>query len=97
MNIEELRGYKPQLCTLARSHHIDPDTIRVFGSVARNQAQPSSDVDLLVTLLPEADLFDLSGFNYEVNQLLGVHVDTAPDESLHPDVARTISDDVMYL
>lgn len=97
MNIEQLRDYKPQLCNLARIHHIDPDTIRVFGSVARGDESAASDVDLLVRLLPEADLFDLAGFNYEVGELLGVHVDTAPDELLKPSIANSIMDDVTYL
>jgi predicted nucleotidyltransferase len=97
MNLQELRTFKPQIQAFARQYHIDPDSIRVFGSVARGDQTINSDVDLLIRLLPEANLFDLSGFNYEVNHLLGMHVDTAPDESLYPQIAKFIADDVTYL
>ena len=97
MNLAQLRQYKPQIQAFARQYRIDPDSIRVFGSVARGMEHEGSDVDLLIRLLPEADLFDLSGFNYEINELLGTHVDTAPDESLYPQIATAIADDVTYL
>jgi uncharacterized protein len=97
MNLSQLRQYKPQIQVFANQYHIDPESIRVFGSVARGQATKDSDVDLLIRLLPEANLFDLSGFNYEVGELLGVHVDTAPDESVYPKIMHNIADDVTYL
>lgn len=49
--------------------------IRVFGSVARGDNTPASDVDLLVEMDQGRTLFDLAGFVADVQDLLGVRVD----------------------
>ena len=48
---------------------------RVFGSVARGSDIRGSDLDVLVDPLPNATLFDLGGFQDELEELLGVRVD----------------------
>ena len=48
---------------------------RVFGSAARGNDTAASDLDLLVDPLPRATLFDLGGFQDEMEELLGVTVD----------------------
>jgi predicted nucleotidyltransferase len=49
--------------------------IRVFGSVLHGDDSDDSDLDLLVDPLPGATLFDLGGFQVELEALLGVPVD----------------------
>jgi predicted nucleotidyltransferase/DNA-binding XRE family transcriptional regulator len=49
--------------------------ICVFGSIARGEDGPDSDVDLLVDAGPEVSLFDLAGFAADVEDLLGVDID----------------------
>jgi len=49
--------------------------IRLFGSVARHTADADSDIDFLVELEPGRTLFDLGGLSYDLEQLLGKHVD----------------------
>lgn len=49
--------------------------VRVFGSVARGDAQPDSDVDLLVEMAPGRSLLDMGAFLMDVEQLLGRAVD----------------------
>lgn len=49
--------------------------VEVFGSVARGQDQPGSDVDLLVRFTADASLFDQVGLAQDLEDLLGVHVD----------------------
>jgi predicted nucleotidyltransferase len=56
--------------------------IRVFGSVARHQADDHSDIDLLVDLEPGRSLFDLGGLQYELEQLLGRPVDVLTQRGL---------------
>ena len=58
--------------------------VRVFGSVARGDCGERSDVDLLVKVRPGRSLFDLGGFQYCVQELLGCRVDVATDEGLKP-------------
>jgi hypothetical protein len=49
--------------------------IRIFGSVARHTADEMSDIDFLVELAPGRTLFDLGGFAYDLEKLLGKPVD----------------------
>ncbi len=50
-------------------------SVRVFGSVARGQADQQSDVDFLVELEPGRTLLDLGGLQQELEILLGCRVD----------------------
>jgi hypothetical protein len=56
--------------------------IRVFGSVARKEARPSSDVDFLVELEPGRSLFDLGGLLMELRGMLGCEVDVVTERGL---------------
>ncbi|MBK9125502.1 MAG: nucleotidyltransferase domain-containing protein [Chloroflexi bacterium] len=58
------------------------ENVRVFGSVSRNQDTVGSDVDLLVTFLPGATVYDMMGLEIAIENLLGVHVDIASDDGL---------------
>lgn len=50
-------------------------TVALFGSVARGDESPTSDVDLLVEFEPGSSLFDLLHISEELEALLGVPVD----------------------
>jgi hypothetical protein len=54
---------------------------RVFGSVARGEAGPDSDVDLLVRYRG-GGLWDKAGLRIDLSELLGRQVDVVPDDSL---------------
>lgn len=56
--------------------------VKVFGSVARGEDLPGSDLDLLVTFSPDASLFDLTSLADDVEELIGVHVDVISDGGL---------------
>lgn len=64
---------------------------RVFGSVARGDARETSDVDLLVDLLPGRgnELMRVAGISEELSMLLGVQVDVVADELLRREVSAT--------
>jgi predicted nucleotidyltransferase len=55
---------------------------RVFGSVARGDDLPGSDLDLLVTVPRGRGLLALVGFARAVEDLLGVHVDVVSEGGL---------------
>ena len=59
--------------------------MKVFGSVARREDRPGSDVDLLVEFGPDATLFDQVGLGQDVEELLGVHVDVVSVGGLRAD------------
>jgi uncharacterized protein len=56
--------------------------VRVFGSVARGEADEQSDIDLLVDLEPKRSLLDLAGLLVDLEELLGCKVDVVPEDSL---------------
>lgn len=56
----------------------------IFGSVARGDAQPGSDVDFLVEFERGRSLLDLAGLRSELCAVLGHPVDVATRNSLHP-------------
>ena len=57
--------------------------VRVFGSVARGDAGPKSDLDLLVEMEPGRSLLDLARLINELQDLLGCKVDLVEQEGLH--------------
>lgn len=60
--------------------------VRVFGSVARGEDHPDSDIDLLVDLERTVTLAKLAGLKRELTDLLGVDVDVVPADTLKPRV-----------
>lgn len=56
----------------------------VFGSVARGEETPESDVDFLVEFEEGRTLLDLSGLRLDLIELLQRDVDVATPASLHP-------------
>jgi uncharacterized protein len=57
--------------------------VRIFGSVVRDDASPSSDVDFLVDLEPERSLLDVGGLVMDLQKLLGLEVDIVTEKGLH--------------
>lgn len=64
--------------------------IRVFGSVARGDDGPDSDIDLAADIPQDFSLVDLSGLGREVSELLDVEVDLVPTRSLRPHIAAEL-------
>ena len=88
--IDDIIGDKrTQILRLAAKH--GAINVRVFGSVARGEADSESDIDLLV----EWDLSRISpwggaGFDLEVQALLSRHVDVVTLEDLHPMIRQRV-------
>ena len=71
--------------------------LALFGSVARNEAGPDSDVDLLVTLGPDGDLFDLVNLGFVLEEMLGVKVDLATPKAVKPLARPSIARDLIHI
>ena len=72
LTMEGLRRRRPEILGVARKRRAR--RIAVFGSVARGEAHPDSDVDLLVDFEPGASLLDHVGLFQDLEDLLGVGV-----------------------
>jgi predicted nucleotidyltransferase len=69
----------------------------VFGSVARGEETPSSDVDLLVALPEGMGLIGLGRVERELSDLLAARVDLVPAADLKPTVRRHVLADLVVL
>ena len=56
---------------------------RIFGSVARGESTPESDIDLLVKMEEGRSLLDLTALKLDLNDLLGVTVDVVSEDGLY--------------
>ncbi|MBD3175908.1 MAG: nucleotidyltransferase [Armatimonadia bacterium] len=56
--------------------------VRIFGSVARGEADDKSDLDLMVDMDPGRTLFDMGGLLMDLQDLLGCEVDLVTEEGL---------------
>ena len=65
-------------------------SVRLFGSLARGEADAASDVDLLVELEPGRSLLDLGGMQFELEALLGRHVDVVTERGLRPRIRERV-------
>lgn len=72
-------------------------SVRVFGSVARNEATAESDIDLLVEFQTDASLYDLAGLKLELENLLGCEVDIADAATPSERFLRRIASDLVML
>jgi predicted nucleotidyltransferase len=71
---------RTQILEIAAQH--GARRVRIFGSVARNEADESSDIDLLVEMEPGRSLLDLGGLLMDLRDLLGEKVDVVTEQSL---------------
>jgi predicted nucleotidyltransferase len=81
MTLEQrLKQQRDQILGIAAKH--GAFNVRVFGSVARGEADEQSDIDFLVELQPGRSLLDLGGLQYELEAVLGCRVDVVTERGL---------------
>ncbi|HEX2195860.1 MAG TPA: nucleotidyltransferase family protein [Actinomycetota bacterium] len=59
-------------------------SVRVFGSRARGDARPDSDLDLLIDVAEGTSLFDVIDLQNALKDLLGIKVEAVTEAGLHP-------------
>jgi predicted nucleotidyltransferase len=81
MEIDERLGSRREdILRIAATH--GAIRVRVFGSVARGDADENSDIDFLVDMEPGRTLFDLGGLPMDLRDLLGREVDVVAEPGL---------------
>ena len=80
LTLEDLRARREEIMAIAERHKAY--NVRVFGSIARGEAGPDSDVDLLVTYRQNASLFDVAGLWLDLKEFLNCDVDVVDDAAI---------------
>lgn len=71
--------------------------IGLFGSFARNEDQPDSDIDILVTFEEPISLFTLVKIHRELSELLQRKVDIVSEKYLHPRLKEAVQKDLVII
>ena len=71
--------------------------IRIFGSVARDEATANSDIDFLMDIEPGKNLLDRIALIQDLEDLLGCKVDVAKPEILHESIREKVLQEAMPL
>lgn len=80
MRLDELLEQREAILEIAEQH--GAYNIRVFGSVARGEADTESDIDFLVELESGRSLFDLGGLLMDLQNMLELPVDVVTEKTL---------------
>ena len=90
-----IESHRSEILALAERHGIR--NVRVFGSMARGDADDTSDVDLLVSLPPERTGLALGALLMDVQRLLDRSVEVVTERSLHPAIRRRVLEEAQQL
>lgn len=83
MTLNVLREkYRADILRMAERH--GASNVRVFGSIARGDESPTSDVDFLVDFEPRRSLLDCAGLWLDLQELLGCRVDLVEEGGISP-------------
>ncbi|WP_232282656.1 MULTISPECIES: nucleotidyltransferase family protein [unclassified Roseiflexus] len=92
---ELVKEKRADILALAAKH--GARNVRVFGSVARGDADEQSDIDVLVQMEPGRSLLDLGGLQYDLEQLLGCRVDVVTEQGLKARLREEILSEAVTL
>ncbi len=83
-----IQTHRDQILRIAERH--GASNVRIFGSVARGEAQPDSDLDLLVDLEPGRSLLDHIALIQDLEDLLCREVDVVESQALHSRIRNRV-------
>ncbi|MDA8077690.1 MAG: nucleotidyltransferase family protein [Nitrospiraceae bacterium] len=71
--------------------------IGIFGSYARGEATPTSDIDVLVEFATRKTLLDMVGIEQELTEELGIKVDLLTEKAISPYLVDSIKKELMVI
>jgi uncharacterized protein len=90
-----VESHRDEIKAIVARHH--GRSVAIFGSVARGDERPGSDIDFLVELDPAARPFEILAIGVELEDTLGVKVDVGTPESLRDRVRDEILAEAVQL
>lgn len=93
---------RSEAITLVKSHQgellsLGVKSLSLFGSVARNQANSNSDIDILVELDNSIGFFEFFQIKHYLEAILETSVDLGTVEALKEHVRQPILDDLIHV
>jgi len=83
-----IRDHRDQILRLARKH--GAKNLRLFGSAARGEDRPDSDLDFLVDMEEGRSLVDHVALKQDLEDLLGREVDVVTERALHSRIRERV-------
>ena len=90
LHLGDIEVDETKLASLCQQYQVRE--LSLFGSAARGEMRPDSDIDLLVEFLPDAqvDLVDYAGLMLDLSGLLGRKVDLVSKNGLKPLIRNSV-------
>ena len=93
---------RDQVVQILNAHHdqirkFGVSSLSLFGSVARDQAGPESDVDLLVEFSRPVGLFTMADLQLFLQDILGCQVDLGTPRSLKAGLKESVLEEAIHV
>ena len=75
----------------------NPRRIGIFGSYARNEDTPQSDIDILVDFTGQVSLFDLGEMKVDLSELLNRSIDIVTERGINSRIRDHIYKDLKII
>ena len=96
MEIEDaLKDKREEILRIAASH--GSQSVRIFGSLARGEAGPDSDIDILVKLNLGRSLLGIVAIKQDLEDLLGCKVDVVTEAAISPYIREQVLKEAVAL
>ncbi len=93
--LEALRARQLEIRSIAAKH--SAGNVRIFGSVARGEANPESDIDFLIDVVGPTTPWFPGGLLVDLESLLHRRIDLVIARSLHPLIRESVLKDAVPL
>ncbi len=95
LTLAGLHARRDEILELAAKH--GATTVRVFGSVARGEAHPESDIDFLVDFAKGTSIWHVIGLWQDLSELLGREVNVVTEDMLDGSFKQNVLRDAIPL
>ena len=95
MNAENISSIGKEVISILENH--GAKKVSIFGSYARGEQNPESDLDIIVEFSGKKSLLDIVGIEQELSDKLGIKVDLLTEKSISPYLIDRIKKELMVI